>query len=106
METRHAMICIHNEMNDGLSASGVLDKFKLSNLYIHASMKQTDIERKKENPANWVEWTSPFHEIKRAQLLKAGTEWLYNCNGNQLGECRYYISDATNSLQPPPHIYI
>ena len=52
METRHAMICIHNEMNDGLSASGVLDKFKLSNLYIHASMKQTDIERKKENPAN------------------------------------------------------
>ena len=52
METRHAMICIHNEMNDRLSASGVLDKFKLSNLYIHASMKQTDIERKKENPAN------------------------------------------------------
>ena len=36
--------------------------------------------------------------------LKAGTEWLYNCNGNQLGECRYYISDAT-LYSPPPHIY-
>ena len=84
METRHAIICIHNEMNDGLSAAGVVDKFKLSNLYIHTSMEQINIERKKENPANWVEWTSPFHEIKRAQPLKPelsdsitvmGTSW-------------------------------
>ena len=52
METRHAIICIHNEMNDGLSAAGVVDKFTLSNLYIHTSMEQINIERKKENPAN------------------------------------------------------
>ena len=30
METRHAMICIRNQMNDDSSA--VEDKFKLSNL--------------------------------------------------------------------------
>ena len=74
METRHAIICIHNEMNDGLSAAGVVDKFTLSNLYIHTSMEQIDIERKKRKSGELSGMNVALSRNQTRATLKAGTE--------------------------------